>query len=112
MRNELICVYIYRTFTVVHFAGEVNYTAAGFIEKNKDELSQDITQIFGVHTENKLLKEMQRNFVRIQCIAHEQSLMLCLRFPLLFRMRKKPRKLTLDEGKKPKRKKQLATNSR
>lgn len=34
-----------RTFAIVHYAGEVVYAIEGFVEKNKDALSKDITLV-------------------------------------------------------------------
>jgi len=45
-----------KTFALSHFAGEVIYTIEGWVEKNKDELSPDVTAILEVHTEFEQLK--------------------------------------------------------
>ena len=37
-----------KTFVLSHFAGEVIYTIEGWVEKNKDELSPDVTAILEV----------------------------------------------------------------
>ena len=34
-----------RTFVLTHFAGEVVYTIEGWVDKNKDELSADVTAL-------------------------------------------------------------------
>ena len=40
-----------RTFVLCHYAGEVVYTIEGWIEKNKDELSQDIMDLITKETQ-------------------------------------------------------------
>ena len=47
-----------RTFVLSHYAGEVTYTVEGWIEKNKDELSADVTKLLEVDTEFQQLKEL------------------------------------------------------
>ena len=39
-----------RTFVLNHYAGEVVYMIEGWIEKNKDELSPDVTTLLHVHS--------------------------------------------------------------
>lgn len=48
-------------FTVQHFAGPVEYTAHGFLEKNRDQLSADLLQC---------LQKSDRSFIRTTFQAH------------------------------------------
>ena len=41
-----------RDFVVRHYAGEVPYIITGFGEKNKDELSDDLTELLTKHTQS------------------------------------------------------------
>lgn len=45
-------------FGVVHYAGEVQYSAAGFVEKNRNELSDDITELLQEGTRWPALRQL------------------------------------------------------
>ena len=47
-------------FGVVHYAGEVQYTAAGFVERNRNELSDDITELLELGTSWQALRDLAR----------------------------------------------------
>ena len=49
-----------RTFAIVHYAGEVVYTVASFVEKNKDALSKDIMLLVEEETRWEQLKLLAR----------------------------------------------------
>ncbi|OQS07786.1 myosin, partial [Thraustotheca clavata] len=56
-------------FTVEHYAGKVEYTTEGMREKNKDELRQDIADLFQTETE-------VHSFTRLLCeagLTHRQT---------------------------------------
>ena len=44
-------------FSVIHYAGEVSYTVAGFLEKNRDTVSDDVNNLFST-SKNSLLKKL------------------------------------------------------
>ncbi|CAF0952944.1 unnamed protein product, partial [Brachionus calyciflorus] len=44
------------SFTICHFAGEVEYQVNGFLEKNKDETNQDLLKILN-ESENDIIKD-------------------------------------------------------
>ena len=43
-------------FVVKHYAGPVDYESTGFLEKNKDSMSQDLTDVMG-STEHEDIQE-------------------------------------------------------
>eukprot|EP00520_Triparma_pacifica_P017008 CAMPEP_0118637032 /NCGR_PEP_ID=MMETSP0785-20121206/2940_1 /TAXON_ID=91992 /ORGANISM="Bolidomonas pacifica, Strain CCMP 1866" /LENGTH=1568 /DNA_ID=CAMNT_0006528199 /DNA_START=812 /DNA_END=5518 /DNA_ORIENTATION=- len=45
-------------FTIVHYAGEVEYCAKGFVEKNKDELPREAVELLG-SSSSKYIKVLQ-----------------------------------------------------
>ena len=66
-------------FTVVHFAGTVDYNVEGFLEKNKDFLHEDIENVLK-DSSNKLLKALMGEGERgvcpsLQCIDAPSSLL-------------------------------------
>lgn len=46
-----------RDFQIMHYAGNVKYSAEGFLDKNKDQLFQDFKRLL-YHSKNPLFKEM------------------------------------------------------
>ena len=49
-------------FVVHHYAGSVNYSIEGFIDKNKDELSISVKKIVEEHTQFEPLRELALAF--------------------------------------------------
>jgi myosin heavy subunit len=57
--NKYECYSINRnnkhTFTIHHYAGKVSYSALGFLEKNRDTLSDSVVDMFK-HSQDDLIR--------------------------------------------------------
>mmetsp|Transcript_55699 Transcript_55699/g.121700 ORF Transcript_55699/g.121700 Transcript_55699/m.121700 type:complete len:1706 (+) Transcript_55699:265-5382(+) len=60
-------------FIVKHFAGPVQYCTEGFLDKNKDMLSNDLIECMGIASKNDFVKEMFQSEKKYSEVLHKDE---------------------------------------